>query len=82
MSPSISGILAAVRSGLAVAPVGLSVAGEDTRIIGPEDGFPVLPAANVCLYGTGDLKNPLVKNLAIHVRESFYARKKQAARAG
>lgn len=75
MSPSISGILAAVRSGLAVAPVALSVAGEDVQIIGPEDGFPVLPIADVCLYGTYDLKNPLVANLATHVRESFYTRK-------
>jgi DNA-binding transcriptional LysR family regulator len=75
MSPSISGILAAVRSGLAVAPVGLSVAGEDVEIIGPEDGFPDLPTADVRLYGTGDLQNPLVENLATHVRQSFYARK-------
>jgi DNA-binding transcriptional LysR family regulator len=39
MSPSISGILATVRSGLAVAPVGLSVAGDDVRMTGPDDGF-------------------------------------------
>lgn len=82
MSPSISGILAAVRSGLAVAPVGLSVAGEGTRIIGPDDGFPVLPIADVCLYGTGEVKNPLVNNLAIHVRESFYARKQAERNSG
>jgi len=75
MSPSISGTLATVRSGLAVAPVGLSVAGDDIRIIRPEDGLPVLPVADVCLYSAGGLKNPLVDNLAIQVRESFYARK-------
>lgn len=75
MSPSISGILATVRSGLAVAPVGLSVAGDDIRITRPDDGLPVLPVADVCLYSAGGLKNPLVDNLAIHVRESFYARK-------
>ncbi len=77
MSPSISGILATVRSGLAVAPVALSVAGEDVQIIGPEDGLPVLPIADVCLYGTCDLKNPLVANLATHVRESFDTRRKR-----
>lgn len=77
MSPSISGILAAVRSGLAVAPMALSVVDADVQIIGPEDGFPVLPIADVCLYGTGDLRNPLVANLATHVRESFYTRKKR-----
>lgn len=79
MSPSISGILAAVRSGLAVAPVGLSVAGEDTQIIGSEEGLPLLPAADVCMYRNGDVKNPLADKLAIHVRKSFYQRKKQRA---
>jgi DNA-binding transcriptional LysR family regulator len=82
MSPSISGILAAVRSGLAVAPVALSVAGEDLQIIGPEDGFPVLPIADVCLYGNGALKNPLVANLATHVRESFHVRGKCCSASG
>ncbi len=76
MSPSISGILAAVRSGLAVAPVALSVAGKENQILVPEDGFPVLPIADVCLYGTGNLRNPLVANLATHVRKAFHARKK------
>ena len=79
MSPSISGILAAVRSGLAVAPVAMSVAGKEVQIIGPEHGFPALPAANVCLYGTSGLTNPLVENLAIHVRNAFRERKKNAA---
>lgn len=75
MSPSISGILAAVRSGLAVAPVAMSVAGKDMRILGPEEGFPVLPTADVCLYGNGNVRNPLVDNLEIHVRKSFGVRK-------
>ena len=73
MSPSISGILASVRSGLAVAPVGLSMAGDDIRIIGPDDGLPVLPVADIRLYAAGDRQSPLVDNLAIHVRESFYS---------
>jgi hypothetical protein len=34
-----------------------------------------LPTANGRLCGTGNLKNPLVDNLAIHVRESVYAPK-------
>lgn len=76
MSPSISGILAAVRSGLAVAPVGLSVAGNNVQVLGPEEGVPVLPASEVCLYGSGNLNNPLVENLAAHVRRSFKVGKK------
>jgi DNA-binding transcriptional LysR family regulator len=75
MSPSISGILATVRSGLAVAPVGLSVVTDDIRIIGPDEGLPVLPMADICLLSVEGLNNPLVHNLAIHVRESFYSRK-------
>ncbi len=73
MSPSISGILAAVRAGLAVAPVGLNVVGKDLRIFGSEDGLPALPVAGVCLYGAGNVHNPLIKNLATHVRNSFDA---------
>jgi DNA-binding transcriptional LysR family regulator len=75
MSPSISGILATVRSGLAVAPVGLSVVADDIRIIGPDDGLPVLPMADICLHSAEGSNNSLVQNLAIHVRESFYSRK-------
>lgn len=71
MSPSISGILAVVRSGLAVAPMALSVAGKDMTIIGPEDDFPVLPTVDVCLYFNGRTTNPLAENLAVHVRGSF-----------
>jgi len=82
MSPSISGILAAVRAGLAVAPVALSLAGEDVQIIRAEDGFPVLPIADVCLYRTGNSNNPLVANLAIHVRKSFYTRRKRCPVSG
>lgn len=78
MSPSISGILASVRTGLAVAPVALSVVGQDDRIISPEDGLPALPTANVCLYGFGKLQNPLIESLAAHVREAFSARQNSA----
>ena len=77
MSPSISGILSAVRSGLAVAPLALSVAGGDVQIFGAEEGFPVLSISDVCLYGNGAIKNPLVANLVNHVRESFYTRKRR-----
>lgn len=48
-SPSISGILAAVKSGLAVAPIGMSTLTSDLRTISTKE-LPVLPSANVCLH--------------------------------
>lgn len=71
MSPSIAGILAAVRSGLAVAPVGLSCVPDDLKILGPQDGFPVLPSARVHLLKAGNAKKSLIEKLALHVKRSF-----------
>lgn len=42
-SPSMAGLIAAVQSGLAVALVTRANLPEGTRILGPEEGFPVLP---------------------------------------
>ncbi len=70
MSPSISGILAAVRSGLAVAPVGLNSVPRDARIVGSREGFPSLPEALISLHKKEESDNPLVDKLAVHVRAS------------
>ena len=82
MSPSISGILAAVRSGLAVAPVGLSVVPEDARIVNEQEGFPVLPQAVISLHKKTDSANPLVEKLAVHVRASVGAVPGESIEAG
>jgi len=50
VSTSISGIIAAVESGLAVAPLGLSYLPKHLRALGPEFGFPLLPTARVTLH--------------------------------
>lgn len=71
MSPSVSGILAAVRSRLAVAPVGLSVAAKDLTIVGPQQGFPSLPKASICLHKAINSKRNLIEKLAGHVYASF-----------
>lgn len=71
MSPSISGILATVRAGLAIAPVGLSVVTNDLRIIGLEEGFPSLPSATICLHRAFNSKSMLIEKLADHVYEAF-----------
>jgi DNA-binding transcriptional LysR family regulator len=65
-SPSISGILAAVRSGLAVAPIGASTFISDLRMI-PQKILPALPSAMICLYQSkchGDgIQNSSVKHI-------------------
>ncbi len=42
-SPSMAGLMAAVRSGLAVAMVTRASLPEDVRVLGPDDGLPILP---------------------------------------
>ena len=42
VSTSVSGIIAAVENGLAVAPLGLSYLPKHLRALGPESGFPLL----------------------------------------
>lgn len=43
-SPSMAGLIAAVQSGLAVALVTRTNLPEGARVLGPDDGFPVLPS--------------------------------------
>jgi len=74
MSPSMAGILAAVRSGLAVAPVGLSTVPDDLRIVGPKEGFPNLPTAGVYLLKARNPKQFLIDKLAVHIKKSFKER--------
>ncbi len=70
-SPSTSGILAAVRSGLAVAPVGISALSNDFRILDAGNGFPELPTAYVSLITSSQRPLPAVESLYEHVIKSF-----------
>jgi len=70
-SLGIAGILAAVRGGLAVAPVGHSTLADGLRILGPADGFPELPTAVVTLIKSRGTPSPAMTSLADHVSESF-----------
>ena len=47
---SISGILDAVRAGLAIAPIVKSNVPPDLKTVGIENGLPVLPISNVVLH--------------------------------
>lgn len=55
-SPSTAGILAAVQSGLFVAPVGASSLNSNVRILS-EDVLPELPSAKVSLYQFDNVQN-------------------------
>lgn len=71
VSRSISGILDAVRAGLAIAPVVQSNVPPDLEIAGVEKGLPVLPVSNIVLH---KVKNPLsdtIECFADHVIKSF-----------
>jgi len=69
-SPSISGILAAVKSGLAVAPIGASTLISDLRMI-PQKKLPALPSATVCLYQSECHEDSVQFNLVKHIVEAF-----------
>lgn len=72
-SPSLACVLAAVRAGLAVAPVAkANVHGlADVKELGAKDGFPPLPSAAVCLHAAAGAQSEAVERLAQAVREGF-----------
>ena len=66
-SPSISGILAAVQSGLAVAPVGASTPMDGCRVV---QELPALPRAVVSLQGKAQI-SPAVEAFSVHICDEF-----------
>lgn len=80
ITPSVGGILGAVRQGLAVAPIGRSTLGEGVTILDRSDGFPRLPVANVTLHrkvpahpqgDKGQSAAPVQDALASHIIHAF-----------
>ncbi|MDJ0809948.1 MAG: LysR substrate-binding domain-containing protein [Desulfobacterales bacterium] len=71
VSPSIAGILAAVKAGLAVAPIGRGSLDGSLRALGPEQGFPLLPVSEVSLHRAANADSELVSCFADYVAESF-----------
>lgn len=69
-SPSISGIVAAVQSGLAIAPIGASTFTPNLRVIS-SDKLPVLPSANICLYHPPYDESSIQSNLIKHIINEF-----------
>lgn len=71
-SPGISGVLAAVKSGLAVAPVGASTPVSGFRIL-DRGVLPDLPAAMVCLYRADAPEDTALDHLARYISDEFCA---------
>ncbi len=73
VSRSISGILDAVRAGLAIAPIVQSNVPSDLEIVGMEKGLPVLPVSNIVLHKV-KVKKPVSETIecfADHLIKSF-----------
>lgn len=71
LSSSISAIMAAVRSGAAVAPMGRSIVPPDLKVVGEEQGLPELPQANVTLHRSCQGEAPLISCLAEQIEAAF-----------
>ena len=71
-SPSISGVLAAVKSGLAIAPVGASTPVSDFRILS-KSILPDLPSAKICLYRADIQEDDALSHLTQYIVEEFRA---------
>lgn len=71
VSHSISGILAAVEAGLAVSPVGGYNYRPGFRVLGSQDGFPLLPSAAITLLKAEGPRSGAVECFAGYVMEIF-----------
>jgi len=73
-SVSSAGISAAAREGMAVGVISASNVAEDHRRLGPDDGFPVLPAFSIVLKRRPGRKGrDRLDRLQAHVVEAFKA---------
>lgn len=71
-SPSVSGLLTIVKAGLAVASLARCSVPEGFRILGPEEGFPVLPLLSIALLQAAVTEaEPAVLALAEKIRTAF-----------
>jgi DNA-binding transcriptional LysR family regulator len=75
VSRSISGILDAVRAGLAIAPVVQSNVPPDLKRVGLEAGLPVLPVSNIVLHQVNRPVSETITCFANHLIRSFREKK-------
>ena len=70
-SPNLSGVLAAVRSGIAVAPMARSTLGPDMVVLGPERGLPELPVMTTVVAKGEKVGSSLAQEFVNLVRSLF-----------
>jgi DNA-binding transcriptional LysR family regulator len=71
VSPSTTSILATVKAGLAVAPIGANHLEDSLRVLGPENGYPLLPVSDVSLHQSPDAAGEPVACFANYVIDSL-----------
>lgn len=71
VSCSISGLLDAVRAGIAIAPIIRSNVPSDLKIVGIEEGLPVMPVSNVALHKTKKIISEIIDCFSEHIIKSF-----------
>ncbi len=71
VSHSISGLIDAVRAGFAVAPIIRSNVPDDLKILGLEDGLPILPVSNIVLHKTKKKTSEIIECFSHHIVKSF-----------
>lgn len=71
VSRSMSGILDAVRAGLALAPIVRSNAPSDLKIVGIQEALPVLPVSNIVLHKAKRPVSETIACFANHLIEAF-----------
>lgn len=71
VSQSVSGLIEAVRAGLAIAPVVRSNVPSDLNIIGLENGLPMLPVSHIVLHKVKGKASDTVECFSEHVVRSF-----------
>jgi DNA-binding transcriptional LysR family regulator len=70
-SPSTTGILAAVKSGLAITVAGRGALPVDFKVLGKDDNFPELPSIVLTLIRSNNQPSQAAEALAAYVAESF-----------
>ena len=71
VSRSISGLIDAVRAGFAIAPIIRSNVPSDLKIVGLENGLPVLPVSNIVLHKTKKVTSEIIECFSEHIIKSF-----------
>lgn len=71
VSRSLSGLMDAVRAGLAIAPIIRSNVPPDLKIVGLGNGLPVLPISNIVLHKMKKLTSEIIECFCEHIIKSF-----------